>query len=258
MLQSYKTEVTVIKNLKWQISLGILLVFLSILVYIIHYFIFRDPHHIFIYLIGDIAFVFFEVLLVTLVIHSLLDRKEYQEKLEKINMLIGVFFSVLGLKLISIVSAADPNIESLEKKINLNAKGLNKNFSELSNTVHEMAFDIDITKIDLGELKQLLVSQGDFLTRLLENPTLFEHETFTELLRSVFHLYEELSYRKNINTIIGPDLNHIKEDIKRCYAHLVFQWLIHMNHLKTQYPYLYSLAVRTNPFDTDACIEIRN
>jgi hypothetical protein len=246
------------KNLKWQISLGIILIFLSILVYIIHYFIFRDLHHIFLYLIGDIAFVFFEVLLVTLVIHSLLDRKERQEKLEKINMLIGVFFSVLGLKLISIVSAADPNIESFEKGFNPNTKWSNKNFSELSNMVHEMTFDVDITKIDLVELKQLLVSQGDFLTRLLENPTLFEHETFTELLRTVFHLYEELSYRKNINNIIGPDLNHIKEDIKRCYIHLVSQWLFHMNHLKNNYPYLYSLAIRTNPFDINACIEITN
>jgi len=246
------------KNLKWQISLGIILIFLSILVYIIHYFIFRDLHHIFLYLIGDIAFVFFEVLLVTLVIHSLLDRKERQEKLEKINMLIGVFFSVLGLKLISIVSAADPNIESFEKGFNPNTKWSNKNFSELSNMVHEMTFDVDITKIDLVELKQLLVSQGDFLTRLLENPTLFEHETFTELLRTVFHLYEELSYRKNINNIIGPDLNHIKEDIKRCYIHLVSQWLFHMNHLKNNYPYLYSLAIRTNPFDINASIEITN
>jgi len=244
------------KNLKWQISLGIILIFLSILFYFIHYFIFRDIHLIFLYLIGDIAFVFFEVLLVTIVIHSLLERKELQEKLEKINMLIGVFFSVLGLKLISIVSAADPNIKSLEKELTKNTIWANKNFSEISNMVHEMKFDIDTTKIDLVELKQLLVSQGDFLTRLLENPTLFEHETFTELLRTVFHLYEELSYRKNINTIIGPDLNHIKEDIKRCYAHFVFQWLIHMNHLKSHYPYLYSLAVRTNPFDTDACIEI--
>jgi hypothetical protein len=244
------------KNLKWQISLGIILVFLSILFYLIHYFIFRDLHHIFIYLIGDIAFVFFEVLLVTLVIHSLLERKELQENLEKINMLIGVFFSVLGLKLTSILSAADPNIESLEKRLIPNSEWSNKKFSELSNMLHEMTFDVDITKIDLVELKQLLISQGDFLTRLLENPTLFEHETFTELLRTVFHLYEELSYRKNINNIIGPDLNHIKEDIKRCYAHLVFQWLNHMNHLKAHYPYLYSLAIRTNPFDTNACIEI--
>lgn len=244
------------KNLKWQISLGIILVFLSILFYLIHYFIFRDAYHILIYLIGDIAFVFFQVLLVTLFINSLLERKELKEKLEKNNMLIGVFYSSLGLKLLSILSSADPNIESLEKRLIPNSEWSNKKFSELSNILHEMIFDVDITKIDLVELKQLLISREEFLTRLLENPTLFEHETFTELLRTVFHLYEELLYRKNINKIIGSDLNHIKEDIKRCYKHLVIQWLNHMNHLKKHYPYLFSLAIRTNPFDTNACIEI--
>ncbi len=66
------------KNLRWQISLGITLIFLSILFYLIHYLIFRDPHHIMIYLIGDIAFVFFQVLLVTIVINSLLQRKTIQ------------------------------------------------------------------------------------------------------------------------------------------------------------------------------------
>jgi len=245
------------KNLKWQISLGIIFILLSILFYIIHYFIFRDPHHIFIYLIGDIAFDFVELLLVTIVIQSLLDRKELQEKLEKINMLIGVFFSVLGLKLISMLSAADPNIESLEKRLIPNSEWSNKKFSELNNTLLKMKFDVDITKINLEELKKFLISKDDFLTRLLENPTLFEHETFTELLRAVFHLYEEFSYRKNIDKIIGPDLNHIKEDIKRCYKNLVIQWLYHMNHLKNYYPYLFSLAIRTNPFDINANIEIK-
>jgi len=56
--------------------LGLSLVVLSILFYLLHYAIFRDPHHIFIYLIGDIAFVFIEVLLVTLIIHQLLSDRE--------------------------------------------------------------------------------------------------------------------------------------------------------------------------------------
>jgi hypothetical protein len=29
-----------------------------------------------------------------------------------------------------------------------------------------------------------------------------------------------------------------------------------MQHLKTDYPYLFSLAVRTNPFDPDAKVEV--
>ena len=43
--------------------LGVILLSLSALVYLLHYVIFRDAHHIFIYLLGDLGFVFIEVLL---------------------------------------------------------------------------------------------------------------------------------------------------------------------------------------------------
>ena len=242
---------------RWQTALGSLLIILSIIVYIIHYLIFRDPHHIFIYLIGDIAFVFFEVLLVTLVIHSLLNRKEKQEKLEKLNMLIGVFFSVVGIKLLTIFSDADPNLNKIKKMLIIDGKWENNNFIEISKVLKKQKYKIDIQKIDLINLKKFILSQGDFLTRLLENPILYEHESFTELLRTVFHLYEELEYRKNISKLIETDRNHIKIDIERCYKHIVLQWLNYMQHLKNNYPYLFSLSIRTNPFDTDASIEIK-
>ena len=45
----------------WKVVLGIVLVLLSAIAYFIHYLLFHDAHHIFIYLLGDIGFVFFEV-----------------------------------------------------------------------------------------------------------------------------------------------------------------------------------------------------
>jgi len=60
------------KRLGWQAILGIFLILSSSILYLIHFTIFRDAHHIFLYLIGDIAFVPIEVLLVTLVLHHLL------------------------------------------------------------------------------------------------------------------------------------------------------------------------------------------
>lgn len=52
------------KRLSWQVIFGLALITLSAFLYLIHYAIFRDAHHIFIYLIGDTAFVFIEVLLI--------------------------------------------------------------------------------------------------------------------------------------------------------------------------------------------------
>ncbi len=74
------------KKINWQIILGVTLVASSIALYSIHYFIFRDPHHIFIYMVGDIAFVPIEVLLVTLIIHRVLSDREKKAMLKKLNM----------------------------------------------------------------------------------------------------------------------------------------------------------------------------
>ena len=94
--------------------------------------------------------------------------------------------------------------------------------------------------------------------RLLENPTLLEHESFTELLRTVFHLTEELTFRDDIGRLPDPDKMHIAGDIKRVYHLLVNQWLTYMKHLKDNYPYLFSLAMRTNPFDQKASPVIKS
>jgi len=246
------------KKITWQIILGILLIVLSIFGYLLHFIIFRDAHHILIYLIGDIAFVFFEILLVTLVIHRLLEQKEKKEKLEKINMIIGVFFSKIGTKFLTIISDADPDLNSIKNKLIINTKWTNEKFFIISKKVTQHKFNIDITKIDVLQLKKELMSQSDFLTRLFENPILFEHESFTELLRSVFHLLEELSFRENIEKSSETDLKHIEGDIKRCYKLLVIQWLFYMRHLKNHYPYLYSLSIRTNPFDESATIFVKD
>ena len=90
------------------------------------------------------------------------------------------------------------------------------------------------------------------MTRLLENPVLLEHETFTELLRAAFHLFEELDFRTNIASLPQADMGHIRTDMERMYGLLISEWLDYMKYLKENYPYLFSLAIRTNPFDSKA------
>lgn len=77
-------------------------IFLSIsaVLYFIHYFIFRDVHHIFIYMVGDLAFLPLEVFLVVIVIERILARRDKQAILEKLNMVVGAFFSEVGTQLL--------------------------------------------------------------------------------------------------------------------------------------------------------------
>lgn len=245
------------KKNSWQISLGIILIIISAIVYLIHYVIFRDPHHIFIYLIGDIAFVFIEVLMVTLVIHSLLNIREKRERLEKLNMLIGVFFSKVGTRLLVLFSDSDPNLEKIKQHLIVTSDWSNKEFEHMNNRLRDYEYKINIDMINLKDLSDFLMRKSDFLVRLLENPNLLEHESFTEVLRAVFHIVEELEHRKNIKQLSKNDRNHIAGDIKRAYNLLVFEWLNYMKYLKDNYPYLFSLAMRLNPFDEKATAEIK-
>ena len=241
----------------WQIRLGIVLLILSVIVYLVHYMVFRDPHHIFIYLVGDIAFVFIEVLLVTLVIHSLLNLREKRERLEKLNMLIGVFFSEVGTKLLVLFSDCDPNLDRIKKDLIVDADWSDEEFDSVSKKLRRYNYAVEIKKMNLKNLHDLLLERNDFLVRLLENPNLLEHESFTEVLRAVFHLAEELISRKDLKKLSEKDADHIAGDIKRAYSLLVSQWLDYMHYLKYNYPYLFSLAIRLNPFDETATPEIK-
>ena len=245
------------KLFNWQVVLGLILIALSAFVYFIHYLIFRDIHHVFIYLIGDIAFVFIEVLLVTLIIHRVLTIREKRTMLEKLNMIIGVFFSEVGTTLLTYLSDCDPELHKIKKELLVANNWSDKKFSTVSKNLKGYSYEIDIRKINLEHLRDFLLGKRDFLVRLLENPNLLEHELFTEFLWSVFHLTEELNARKDLKQLPDTDYIHLVSDIKRAYTLLVREWLNYMKHLKDNYPYLFSLALRTNPFDENASPIVR-
>jgi hypothetical protein len=240
------------KRKRWQLIVGVCLVVLSAVFYLLHYVIFRDAHHIVIYLIGDIAFVFIEVLLVTLIIHELLSQRDKQARFEKLNMVIGIFFSELGTKLLKLLSARDPGLEKITEDLLVKDAWSEKNISILGEQFNRYTYGLEIRYEDLGQLKDLLRDKKDVLLRLLENPSLLEHESFTDVLRAVFHLAEELDYREDFESLPKSDRTHLVGDMKRVYRVLTHQWLFYMGYLKNNHPYLFSLAIRINPFDQHA------
>ena len=240
------------KRFSWQILLGLCLIALSTIFYLLHYAIFRDAHHIFLYLVGDVAFVFIEVLLVTLIIHQVLSMREKRTRLEKLNMVIGAFFSEVGTRLVAYFSDFDPKLDRIRKELVVTNDWSEQEFSSVSKRLKNYDYGVEIQKVELEDLANFLTEKRDFLLRLLENPTLLEHESFTELLRSVFHLTEELANREALTQLPDTDYQHLAGDIKRAYVLLVHQWFDYMKHLKDNYPYLFSLAMRANPFDRDA------
>ena len=238
--------------LNWKVYLGISLIGLSAVLYTVHYLVFKDPHHIFIYMLGDVAFVPLEVLFVTIVIHQLLSTREKRAMLKKLNMVIGAFFSEVGTRLLETFARLDPHWEMVRRDLALKEKLSDDEFRRLSQRVKSYKCSIVPKPAELAELHERLIPKRAFLLALLENPNLLEHETFTDLLWGVFHLMEELDNRVQFTGLPDTDYQHLAGDIKRAYSLLIAEWLEYMKHLKDEYPYLFSLAIRTNPFDQDA------
>jgi hypothetical protein len=241
--------------LNWQVVLAVILVSLSVLFYSIHYLIFGDLRHIFIYLIGDIAFLFIDVMIVTLVLNRLLAYREKQSIIKKLNVVINTFYSEVGIELLKLCLSFDVAIDSFRKKLVVEKDWSDRDFSLAKQSLQSCG-NIDSKKSDLGEVKTFLMSKRSFLLTLLENPHLVEHESFTNLLLSILHLTDELENRHYLTKLPESDYKHLSVDIKRVYNQLIIEWLDYIKHLKKDYPYLYSLAVRTNPFDEHALVEV--
>jgi len=242
--------------------LGLLLVILSVILYIIHYFIFQDPRTEFFYIGIDMAFIPIEVLVVVLVIERAISEKEKESMLEKMNMVIGAFFSDVGTGLLKNISEFDPKKEKIRKNLKVQGNWSEQDFLEAARKIKNYDYQLEIIGGDmrsisfLEDLKIFLLGKREFLLRLLENPNLLEHDTFTDLLWAVFHLTEELEKRTDLTKLPLADYNHLRLDTERAYSYLIIEWLHYMEHLMKNYPYLFSLALRVNPFDPDAKVEI--
>lgn len=245
------------KHLKWQILFGISLITLSAVVYFIQIEIFKTPRDTFFYIFQDLAFVPISVLMVTLIIDQVLRIREKRALLKKMNMVIGAFFSEVGTDLLKQFSSFDLHYDMIRVNLIISDKWSEKDFSQIKKQLKDFNYNLDSKKGDLEVLKSFLSDKRNFLLRLLENPNLLEHESFTNLLWSVFHLTEELNCRADTGGLPDTDYKHLSGDIRRAYVILISEWLSYMKHLKIDYPYLFSLAVRTNPFDPNALPEVK-
>jgi len=112
------------------ITLAAIFIILSAFVYGLHYLIFRDVHHIFIYMVGDLAFLPLEVFLVVVLLERILTRRETRAKLQKLNMVVGAFFSEVGNHLLkSLLEHFNNNISS---KVFLNTLTIRKKSLHIS------------------------------------------------------------------------------------------------------------------------------
>lgn len=253
----YWNGVVILKGLTRGIGLGVILILLSTLLYELHYSIYHEARDIFYWMLMNVAYLPIELLLVTLIIHRWFDEREKKARLEKLNMVIGAFFSEVGTELLAYFSDRDPRLNQIREELIPNGNWTEKEFAKVSARLQKYDYSVQSEAVDLERLREFLIKKRDFLLHLLGNPNMLEHESFTDLFWAVFHLTEELSHRQDMRCLPGSDCQHLSIDIQRAYSLLAYEWLNYMKHLKSNYPHLFSLAMRMNPFDRNASLVIQ-
>jgi voltage-gated potassium channel len=158
-------------------------------------------------------------------------------------MLTGMFFSELGNSLLRQFTQLDTKLDILHQILNVTNEWKNKEFYRVKKNSEEHIFVIDSRRGDLLNLRKYLQNRAYFLLRFLENTFLQEHANFTDLLRAIFHLRDELLNRVNLSEMPDPDRRHLEGDIIRIYKFLVLEWISYMHYLKDNYSYLFALAL---------------
>ena len=187
-------------------------------------------------------------------VENMIDERERKSRIEKLNMIIGIFFSEVGTGLLKQMSAHDQAIDEIRSALIVSGNWSDTEFARARGVLESHAYNLDSRSMVLGEMHRFLMAEKGFLLALLENPQLIEHDSFTPLLQALFHLTEELMARETFTGLPPADYAHLSGDINRVYRLLVIEWLTYMQHLKHNYPYLFSLAMRQNPFDKNASV----
>jgi len=244
------------KRINWLATLGLCFLLSSIIIYYIHFSIFHDSYFIFKYLVAQLGFLPLSTLLVTVVLNQLMGKRDKNVRMQKLNMVIGAFFSDVGTDLLRVFTTFDHESEQFGQELRMNSSWKSTDFDRVKKQLAEIKLDVKTDKTHLMDLKSFLTVKRSHLLRMMENPNLLEHESFSNLLRAVFHLTEELDGRADLSKLPASDYAHLRVDIKRVYVILITQWLDYMQHLHKHYPYLFSLAIRTNPFNPEASVEV--
>ena len=242
---------------KWKIKFSILMIILIIIIYGSNYLVLGDGEHIISYVWTHLGFIPVDILVVAFILDEIIERKEKEAMLEKLDMLMSTFFSEVGNELIGQLSSANKykaSTENLKSIKNWDDKDYENKLNELKNTSIDFQADIALENREefLSNLKELLVDKREFIINLINNPNLLEKEEFTGLINAILHLDEELEHRKDLSLVTDADFAHLNGDMHRVYNKLIHEWVYYLRYLNKHYPYMIALVIRTNPFDEDA------
>lgn len=226
----------------------IILFAVSAVIYFIQFKMFHDTRDTFFYLLQDWAFLPVQIAVVTIVVGMVTGEREKRERLARSKMLTVTFFSDLGTELLKKLMPCAENVADAAEALNVREDWDGKRFRRASASIKSMEFKVRCTPESLESIGGLLRQRKLDMLVMASNPALLEHEDFTDLLWAVFHLTDELAARERFDDMPPEDAAHLNEDVKRALTAVLVNWIAYMNNIRTEYPYLYSMALRKKPF----------
>ena len=240
------------KRLRFEYILIIVLVLVSILFYALQEMIFHNPEESSYLFFQDLAFLPLDIVLVTFVLERVLRSREKRDRLEQLNILVSAFFTETGTLVLETMHTCmnSPQPPALD----MNAKWTDKMFDHAADAARKATYHAWPDADTLARLKDFLPQKKAGILAMFANPNLLENDRFTDMLWALYHLIDELESRSDVSSLPKSDANHLGGDMARAYAMLISEWVGYMKYLKKRYPYLWSLAVRKNPFEENSVI----
>mgnify|MGYP006360029257 CR=1 FL=1 len=119
------------KKLSWELKLSLCLIAATILIYTVKFLVIGDDgtSNTATYIFNALGFLPINVLLVTLILNGLLSMRAKKEQQEKMKMIVGLFFSEFGSRLLRIFVRCDTASGSLRSVMNVQKSWTKKDYS---------------------------------------------------------------------------------------------------------------------------------
>ena len=176
---------------RWKIKFSILMVILIIIIYGSNYLVLGDAEHIISYIWTHLGFIPVDILVVAFLLDEIIERKEKEAMLEKLDMLMSTFFSEVGNELISQLSSVNKyntNTEDLKSIKNWDEKVRERIINQIVQKYQDEYLDTNADGIYFQSFTELQTAYiGDKL--IAETVVDFVNYTAGMLLEKYPHLH---------------------------------------------------------------------
>lgn len=225
-----------------------LLICTSAVLYVLHYLIFRDLHHIGIFFLHDLAGMPLEVILVTLFFDRIIDKAHEEENQSKLSIIETLFFNESGGNMLRYLSSFDHNFYQLSDILDVRMDWKAIDYQAARLHLKDYSFQLDVEKVDFFGLHYHLDERHAYYRNILENPALTQSSEFTEMVMKIYLMWEELDCRTDLYNLDLHEKEYLGELLTEIYEELVLYWLDNAhNHSIHNRPRLHRL-IETSPF----------